>query len=280
MRVYEKLTSTIARDLERFVDTVMAFLPGFFTALLLLVVGWVLARLLRFIIRRLGTGLDHLATTLGIADRMPWLRTKWSISRVLSGVVYWLTLLFFIVAAAESIGLPGVAHWITQGIGYTPRLFAAALIMLVAYALSAVMRDMLVSSALRLRREQSLLLARISHPLILVVAGLVAADQLGLDVGLLASLVTIVAAAGFGGLAFAFGMGAGSTVENIFAIRELRRIYRPGERVRVGEVEGVIVEFSSTAVIVDSQSGRVMVPGQVFGRQASILLDRSEVERG
>ena len=125
------------------------------------------------------------------------------------------------------------------------------------------MRDMLVSSALRLRREQSLLLARIFHPLILVVAGLVAADQLGLDVGLLASLVTIVAAAAFGGLAFAFGMGAGSTVENIFAIRELRRMYRPGERVRVGEVEGVIVEENS-----------VLSMGVYLG-QSTKILDRT-----
>jgi small-conductance mechanosensitive channel len=221
-----------------------------------------------------------MATTLGIADRMPWMRTKWSVSRVLSGIVYWLTLLFFIVAAAESVGLPGVAHWITRGIGYTPQLFAAVLIMVVGHALSGVLRDMLVSSASRLRREQSLLLARIFHPLILTVAGLVAADQLGLDVGLLASLVTIAAAAAFGGLAFAFGMGAGSTVENLFAIRELRRMYRLGERVRVGELEGVIVEFSSTSVLLDSQSGRVMIPGQVFGRQASVLLDRSDADHG
>jgi hypothetical protein len=45
-------------------------------------------------------------------------------------------------------------------------------------------------------------------------------------------------------------------------------------------LEGVIVEFSSTSVLLDSQSGRVMIPGQVFGRQASVLLDRSDANHG
>jgi len=276
MAVYDQWAELITKNVERFVEGIVSFLPGFLGALLLLITGWLLAKILRSLILRLGSGLDRLSQTVGLERRVHWLRTKWPVSRIVAGIVYWLVLLFFIVAAAESLGLPGLAHWIARGIGYLPNLFAAGIILLIGYALAGFARDILTTAQASLGGDQAEILGRSIHALVLTVAVLVAADQLGVDVTLLASLVTIGVAAAAGGLAFAFGLGAGSTVDNLIAARYVRKTYRVGDRVRVKEVEGEILEITTTAVVLDSASGRILIPAKLFSNEASTLMDRQQ----
>ena len=276
---YERWTELLTRNVERTFDSLASFLPALLGSLTLLLVGWLLAKLLRSLILRLGTGLDRLTQSLGLEHRLQWLRTRWSVSRLLSSIVYWLTLLFFVIAAAENMGLPGIAHWLTQGISYLPHVFAAAVIIMLGYALTGFLNDVLNAGESG-ERSGSAIIARMVTILVMTVAVLAAAEQLGVDVGLLSSLVTISVAAAVGGLAFAFGMGAGGTVDNLIATRYVRDAYRVGDRIRIGDVEGVIIEISRTAVTIDSVQGRVHVPARKFSSESSILLDRTAATDG
>jgi small-conductance mechanosensitive channel len=108
---------------------------------------------------------------------------------------------------------------------------------------------------------------------VLVFFGLVtAADQLGIHSTLLTVVVATAVGAVLGGATLAFGLGSRVAVSNIVAIFYLLKTYRVGQTVRIGDIEGEIVEITQTGVFIASPTGRVLVPGRCFSEQTSTLV--------
>lgn len=266
---YEQWTGLIGASFERFLQALGEYAPSLLAALLLVVVGLVVARLLRTIILRVGEGLDRMAHRLGLTRWHP----RWPISRMLASATFWLVVLFFVTAAAESLGLPGLADWLGRIIAYLPNVFAAAAIALVGYLFGTFLRDAVGATGRSLGVRDATLLGRLAYVAVVTVAAIVATGQLGVDVSLLVTIVAIAAAGAFGGIALAFGLGAGAAVDNVIASHYLQKIYRVGHRIRVGDLEGEILEFTGTAVVLDTPQGRALVPARTFNSTVSILVD-------
>ncbi|MGH9463447.1 MAG: mechanosensitive ion channel domain-containing protein, partial [Vicinamibacteria bacterium] len=60
---------------------------------------------------------------------------------------------------------------------------------------------------------------------------------------------------------------------NVIASHYLNETYEVGQRIRVSDIEGRIVEIKSTGVIIDTSEGRVFVPAKEFSESISILLN-------
>ncbi|MBI2970310.1 MAG: mechanosensitive ion channel, partial [Gammaproteobacteria bacterium] len=228
----------------------------------------------KWVIVRVGTGIDRLASRAGIGFVA---RLRWPLSKILAGVVYWLVILFFATAAAESLGLPGLADWLGKLISYLPSVLAAVFIIFAGFVLGGLVRDRILSAALSANFMHAELLGSMVRAIVIILTVVIGLSQMGIDIRLIEYLLTIFAAATLAAFALAFGLGAGPTVSNIIASRNVRRHYRIGQRVRVGEVEGRILELSPSYVILDTEHGRTLIPAKVFGEDVSVLLD-SEVD--
>ncbi|MCC7410781.1 MAG: mechanosensitive ion channel [Gammaproteobacteria bacterium] len=280
MQSYDQWTQLITTSYNDFLRAVGAYLPSLLAALLLLVVGFMLARLLRSIILRLGAGLDHLAQRFGLSRWGGLLHPRWPVSRVLASAAFWLVLLFFVTAAAESLSLPGLAHWLSRIIAYLPNVFASAVIVLIGYLFGSFLRDAVGAAGATLRLKDAALLGRVVYVLVLGVSIIVGIGQLGVDVSLLGTIVAIAAGAAFGGIALAFGLGAGSSVDNVIAAHYLRKVYRVGQRIRIDDMEGEILEFTGTAIVLDTRDGRALIPAKNFNAVVSVLVDRDSPPDG
>jgi small-conductance mechanosensitive channel len=113
---------------------------------------------------------------------------------------------------------------------------------------------------------------------IIVLAIIVGLRQVGVDVQLIENALIVCLAAVALAVALTFGMGAGTIVASMIAINQLKRIYGKGQRVKIDGIEGRIVEFIKSAVILDTDTGRAMIPARTFQERASILLDEEEVQ--
>jgi small-conductance mechanosensitive channel len=115
-------------------------------------------------------------------------------------------------------------------------------------------------------------LGRASKAAILLLAALVALDQIGVDSTLLILVTAIVVGVVLGGLALAFGIGARTLVSNILASHYLHQAFRVGQNVRLGEVQGRIDEIRPTHIVVEAAEGRIWVPAKQFAEANSVLL--------
>ncbi len=86
------------------IERLAAYLPSIVAAVLLVVVGWVLARVMRAVVIRTSLQIDTMLPRLGLPAGAARLRVAKG-SVVAGTVVYWLVLLLFITAATQLLGL-------------------------------------------------------------------------------------------------------------------------------------------------------------------------------
>jgi len=193
------------------IDRILAHLPQLLGALALLLIGWLLARLLRFATRHAAAMLESLITRT--TGQVHW-RAGRSAS-VLGTVVYWVVLLFFVTAATQTLGLQTFTDWLARLLEHLPALAAGLLIVVAGYVLSRFVGDLVQATATALAPPQRLALARLAQGATLVAAMLVGADQVGLKVTWVAILAAVVVASVMGGVAIAVSLGARAYVANL-----------------------------------------------------------------
>ncbi len=140
---------------QQFLDTIVTYVPGALAALGILIGGWILARVIAAIIRGglKRTGLDERLAKIirGEAGEGEPL----DIARWVSQVVYWLIMLFVIVAFLQALNLTIVAEPINQllnqVLSYLPQLLGAIILLFVAWLIASTLK-FIVGRALRMAK--------------------------------------------------------------------------------------------------------------------------------
>lgn len=249
--------------------------PGLIAALLLLLVGYLTARLLRGVAIQALRGVDTLVQRVYQRHGLETPARAQASARLLGEIVFWVVMLFFLTAAIHMLGIDTFTAWMKSVVGYLPTLVVGALIILAGILLSNLARDLVVA-ATPIEPGSRRLLGRAVQIVILVLAVVIGAGQIGINITFLIITASVLMSAVLGGLALAMSLGARSYVANLIGTRYLRDAYRPGQRVRIGEHEGVILDFTPTAVLLETAAGRTMLPGKMFQEQPSVLVVQDE----
>ena len=273
---YDIWLAALDNTYRELIEAGASIVPGLIGAALLLLVGWLIAIALRTLIARFGTGIDRLFHAARDRIGQPHIELRWSISRILAHAVHWTVIVFFLAAASKVLGLPGLVDVFAQVLLYLPLLLVWAGAGLVLYMASGFVGSVVASGARSAGVANAAFLGRVARVVAITFAGIIVIGQIGIDVTLLVNVVTIATAVLLGGAAVAFGIGAGGTVGNLIAAHFVRQSYRVGERVAVGAYEGDILEITRSAVVLDTDKGRTMVPARVFNEQASVLVDADD----
>lgn len=237
----------------------------------LVVVGLVLGFALRLLTGRLLRAWGRrLPGTLG---RLFGTRTvEGPATVVLSSLVFWGVFVFFVASATELLGVPVLGPAFSAIGAYIPRVAATAVIVMLGLLFADLARTAITAAASSARLAAAPMLGRIAQLVVLLATAVVSFEQLGIQTTFIVVVVAIVLAAMLGGAALAFGLGARTAVSNILASYYLLRTYRVGQRVRIGELEGRIVEITSTAVLLRTPDGQALVPAKDFGERVSLLI--------
>jgi small-conductance mechanosensitive channel len=270
----KQLGEAVKKSGAAILDAVVTYLPCVLGAVVLLLAGWVIARLLRAVTVRsvllLDTLLSRVTKTAGV-ERLRMARS----STMLGTVVYWIVLLFFVTAATHVLGLQSFTQWLARLLDYLPTLAAGVLIVVAGYVLSRFLADLVQATATRLAPPERNALARVAQGVVLVTAVLVGADQIGIQVTFIAILVGAIVAAAVGGVTIAVSLGARDYVSNVIGAHYLRQAFEVGQRIRVAGHEGRILEVTVTSVILETDDGRVALPGRVYHEQPIVLIARN-----
>jgi small-conductance mechanosensitive channel len=264
------ITNAAATILERLVT----FIPSVLGAVALLFAGWVLARLLRAVTARGALLVDALiarALAPRTAEKLRMGRSAFA----LGAIVYWLVLLFFVAAALHVLGLQVFTDWIGKLIEYLPTFAAGLLIVIAGYMLSGFSADLVRAAIPRLPPAQREVLARVAQGGVLVAAILVGAEQIGIRITFLAIIAAGVFLAVAGGAAIAVSLGARSYVANLVGAHYLRQAFEVGQRLRVAGHEGRVLELNATGMILETEDGRVTLPGKLYHDEPIVLLTKT-----
>jgi small-conductance mechanosensitive channel len=268
--VWETAFANAVRELG---TRAVAFLPNLAAALGLVVLGWLTAWLTRRVISRaLTTGLGFLSRQRTVGRAIERSRLGPGFTKTLSHVGYWFVLALFVAAAIERLELTIAASLVSALAAFIPRILVALLIVFSAIVAGQLAGAATARTASAAGLPQAVLLARAVQVILIFFGIVTAADHLGIQSTLLTVVVATGVGAVLGGATLAFGLGSGLAVSNIVSVFYVLKTYRVGQVIRIGDLQGEIVEITQTGVFLAAPEGRVLVPGRRFAEEVSTLI--------
>ncbi len=243
-------------------ERTIAYLPTLLAALLLIVLGGFLSRLL-------ATGTRHVIQHLEfeeVMNRAGWSAAldragvKISPSEIVARLVFWSVFLVFLVLGVQNLGFELTAVPLWGLLEFLPRLLGAVLLLFLGSAIASLVSSAVGTGLARVNFAQDRLLARLVRGLILLITFVAAVENLGFDLDFLTStllnLVSIFAAA----LAITFALGGRDVARNLLAGYYARERFGSGDRLRFDEGEGELVGIGTLNVEIKTHEGTLVVP--------------------
>ena len=267
----QEWTATLTDSVSRVAIQILEHLPAVLGAVVLLLVGWGVAWLLRYLTVHIAERtVIRLAQTRPMDTRVQQPRSYSAAPTIASRIVFWVVLLFFVLAASEVLDLEVVSSLLTAVTAYLPRLFAGLLILFIGLWLAEVTRAVLRRTSTTIGIEQGDVLGRLGQALVLLTVFSIAAGQIGIDNTLLVVLVAILFGVILGTIALALSLGAKTTIANLLAAQSIAQMYSPGDVIRIGDIEGKILRITRTSLILETHDGQTLIPAKRFNEQESV----------
>jgi len=188
---------------------VINFLPSLIGALILLIVGLIIAWVLRLIVERIinAIKLDALLKKIGLAPFFERAGLQINSAKFFGLLVYWFLVVVLVLAISDILGLYGVSLFLREVVSYLPNIIVAVLIMLAALVLANFLRSVVKASVASAKLHNPKFLGSLTWWVIVIFGFLAALMQVGIAGTILNTIVTGVIAmlAIAGGLAFGLG---------------------------------------------------------------------------
>lgn len=255
--------TALTSSYDQLFSYLIGHVPHLIGAIFLVILGWLIAFLLskltlvamRFVARLW----DGTASNFGSANVAEF---KSSHSLVISKVVFWIVMLFFIAAAASSLGMNFFASWLSAFLAYVPQLLAGLVILIGGYLLANIAGAMAHSAAESAEFSQPNLIGTCTKIAILFTSLVIGVEQLGINIQFITTLFIVVSGILLFGIALGFGLGSKTLIANVISTKQIRKHLKLNEHIRIGEVEGRLVDITSTMLVIETEHGREFIPSQ------------------
>ncbi|MDH4070132.1 MAG: hypothetical protein OEV30_06880 [Ignavibacteria bacterium] len=212
----EQLNLTID-SLRIFWAQFASYVPQVIAAILILTVGWLVAKLvMRISIRVLrALKLDVVAEKSGIEDFLLKGGVRFTTVTLIANLIYWFIMFTVMLAVLNSLGLHAAAELFNQIILYLPNVLVAILVLVFGTLFAKIVRSLSFTYLTNIGLDGAEFISTIAQWAILLFVTSAALEQLSIGGQILISAFQI----GFGALclalALAFGLGGKETAQRV-----------------------------------------------------------------
>jgi hypothetical protein len=210
-------SSTLLQSLRNSWTEVAAVLPDILLALVLLIVGWLLAKLLRRLAIRAmkAARVDELAEHSGLDDFLVQGGVELTTVTLIAGALYWLVLAAVFIALLDALGLRTAEVLLSRLANFVPNLVVAVGILVFGSLLSRIVGGLVFSYLSNIGTAAAGPIGALARYALLVFVVFMAAEQLAIRTEVLVSAFQIAFAALCLAAALAFGLGGRDWAEKV-----------------------------------------------------------------
>ena len=195
---------TVQSAFESLLAQVVSFLPDLLSAVLIIILGVIIAWALRVIA---AIKVDDLLAKFGVTDMLKKAGLTLHVGSLFGWIVKWFVIILSLIVAADILGWSQITQFLNDVVAYIPNAFIAAVILLVGLVLGSFVYDVVTTAVKASKFGGAHMLAAIAKWAIFIFAFVAAMEQLGIAPTLLQTLTTglVGMLALAGGLAFGLG---------------------------------------------------------------------------
>lgn len=242
-------------------EAFIAFVPKLLLGLCIFIVGFILAKVVRYIVSNLGKKLklDVLSEKVGISDLLGKFGLRTPLTKVLAAAIFWVIILYFLKSAGEILGAKDISAFVNAVFTFMPKLMVSIFILLAGLLAADLLRGLIETGLDGMGIEYSGLVARSVYGLFGVIILTVVLGQLGVETELInASMKIVLGAIGLA-VALALGLGLRPIVQNVISGVYARDLFPPGSDITIDEAEATVVEVGAVATRLETSEGRFLI---------------------
>ena len=239
---------------------ILQLAPSVLASLVVMVVGYVAARLIGRLATTIGEalGLQTGAERSGLANSMKQVGIQKSVPAIVGQIMFWLTLCIFLTAAFNILHLEAVSAAMQKVVAFIPNLIVATVVVVVGLLIATFLRGVVATSADRVGITYAEHLATACYYVLALMTFIAAFNQLGFDFPLLNELILIAFGAVTLGFGLALGFGGRDVMGGILAGYYTRQRLHPGDQVSVAGFQGRVREVGPVATVIESEENGLL----------------------
>ena len=198
------LVALVFRALVSVWGSTVTVLPNFVAAVLILLVGFIAGKVV-------GAALEEVLTRAKVDDYVKIRKAEFQVSHVFTMVIKWVIYLVFIEQATAALGVIVISDFVGGIVSFIPAALTAMVVVAAGYAVARYVEGLISDSDF----QYAHLMSKLFFFMIVYISIALALPKVGLDAGLVNSiLLIIVASVGFG-FAIALGLGLKDTIAEV-----------------------------------------------------------------
>ncbi len=216
-----EITQALQSALGNTFNTIGGFIPKLVSALIILLIGYIIAKIVKGILVRVlrAVKFNDVADKVGINGFMSKAGLKSDASGLMGKMGYWMVMFTTLILFFNNLGLPEVSGLLQQAVAFIPKLLVGCILLIIGMYAADFLRDMVVATLKGGGFESPNLVGNITYGAVMFLVVSMVLNQIGIGGEIVNTLVTSV----LGGLsiatAIAFGLGgkdwAAKQIKNI-----------------------------------------------------------------
>ncbi|MCA9422277.1 MAG: mechanosensitive ion channel [Nitrospira sp.] len=237
---------------QQFLGKIGGYLPQVLGAIIILVIGWLGAKILRGLTTKVlrVCGVVELSQKIKLHDMLARIGITSSLDQIIGGLIYYMILLIVLISASEILGFTVVLNTLNTLIAYLPHVLGAFLILIIALYLAKIIKEGIVSAASSLNVAYAGALSSVLEILIVGFGIVMALTELGLDMTIFSANITIIITGIVLAMALSIGLGSRSIISNVLARYYIAQLFHVGETVSLAGHKGTIIKLTPVSVLI------------------------------
>lgn len=230
----EEFLNLVLEPIKELLLKFKMFLPNVLAMLAILLIGFILARIIKLILVRFlrVINFDSWSDRMGFTKLMRNGDLWGKPSSILGAVVFWMLIIITLMSGLNALQIPAINHLVEQFFSYIPRIISAGIILVVGYVLSGFISRAVLIAAVNSGFHYAKIVADAIHTLLIMLILAMVMEQLQIAPSIVLAAFSII----FGGIVIALSIAFG--VAGINAARRI--IEKEPAKKRKDEIEDEI----------------------------------------
>ena len=192
---------------QQFLNEIAVALPQIIGALLILLIGWIIAKVIKKLVIK-GLKLvkfNYLTDKAGVEKFLVEGGVKVSSVDIIGSLVYWIIMLVVILATLNSLQLTAASTLFNEIMLYIPNIIVAIIILILGIYFARLVSQVLVTSLKNMQERTATIIGNIAYYAIVVLTVFIILGQLNIATQIVNNAFIII----FGAICLAFGLAFG-----------------------------------------------------------------------
>lgn len=277
METFDRIVEALKNSFASFGEGIANFVPVVISALVVLLVGWIISKIFFRFVHKTLTRLkfDQLTEKIQLDKLLNKIKPELSASFILAKVFYWVMMLLFITSAANVLGWEMLTDGIGAFMAYLPTLGISLIIFVIGIYVADLVKNMVYTAADSIGVSGAKAIANIVYYLLFIFIAITALNQAGINTDIITSNLTIILGSILLAFALSYGFASRHLVTNMLSSFYSKGKFKEGQIIRVGNVEGVIESIDSISVTIKNSDGRTVMPSKILTEESVVIVQEA-----